>query len=319
MKDQRPFPTLEQILQARESDILEFIKYCGYAVKKNGANEYYLEGHDSLKISHNKWCWHSQNRLGGSCIDFAMHFPVPNQRNLKEAVWLVLDTMNIHDFSVNSIPSAIARKPAEHLENQLLILPPRHENANRVIAYLTQSRCIDRNIVMDMIRQKKLYESKDKHNCVFLGYDNTGKIRYAFNRGTLSSVRYAGDSPGSNKDYGFVMEGSSNRLYAFESPIDVLSHATLAKLKGQDYTRDTRLSLGCVSERALMQYLKDHPTIREIVLCLDNDKAGIQATKRIQETLKESPYTVSVETSNAKDFNENLVLFMQKNRQKVMG
>lgn len=27
------------------------------------------------------------------------------------------------------------------------------------------------------------------------------------------------------------MEGNSNRLYVFESPIDALSHATLSKLK----------------------------------------------------------------------------------------
>lgn len=322
-KEQRSFPTQDEIRMARESDLLEFIRRLGYTTKKNGANEQYLEGHDSLKISHNKWCWHSQNRLGGSCIDFAMHFPEPQQRNFKEAVWLVLDTMNLMDFSEEGkLKQSVARsmtKPVEKEKAQPLILPPRNDNANRVIAYLTQNRLIDRAIVLDMIRQKKLYESKDKHNCVFLGHDSTGEVRYAFNRGTLSGVRFAGDCPGSSKDYGFVMEGRSDRLYVFESPIDALSHATLTKLKGQDPAQDTRLSLGCVSERAMLQYLKDNPAINAVVLCLDNDKAGIQATQRIEAALKDSKLTVSIEPPSAKDHNDGLALFMQKHRQKVMG
>lgn len=322
-KGQRSFPSPDEIRMARESDLLEFIRRLGYSTKKNGANEQYLEGHDSLKISHNKWCWHSQNRLGGSCIDFVMHFPEPNQIAFKEAVWLVLDTMNLMDFNgEQNLKQPVAKlmtKSAEKEEIQPLILPPRHENANRVIAYLTHSRLIDRTIVLDMIRQKKLYESKDKHNCVFLGHDSSGEVRHAFNRGTLSGVRFAGDCPGSSKDYGFVMEGCSDQMYVFESPIDALSHATLTKLKGQDITQDTRLSLGCVSERAMLQYLKDYPAIKAVVLCLDNDKAGIQATKRIEEALQDSSLTVSAEPPTAKDFNEDLVLFMQRNRQKVMG
>jgi len=304
---------------ARESDLLEFIRRLGYNTKKNGANEQYLEGHDSLKISHNKWCWHSQNRLGGSSIDFAMHYPEPHQRSFKEAVWMVLDTMNIINFTAAQRPEIAPVKSVERAEPQPLILPPRYENTNRVIAYLTQSRCIDRTIVQDMIRQKKLYESRDKHNCIFLGYDRAGEIRYAFNRGTLSGVRFAGDCPGSSKDYGFVMEGSSDRLYVFESPIDALSHATLTKMKGEDYTQDTRLSLGCVSDRALHQYLKDNPAIKRVVLGLDNDKAGLQATQRMMEALQDSSLSISIELPKAKDHNEDLVLFMQMNRQKVMG
>lgn len=183
--------------------------------------------------------------------------------------------MNIMDFTAERRPEKAPSESVEREEPQPLILPPRYENTNWVIAYLTQSRCIDRTIVLDMIRQKRLYESKDKHNCVFLGYDHTGEIRYAFNRGTLSGIRFAGDCPGSSsKDYGFVMEGSSDRLYVFESPIDALSHATLTKMKGEDYTQDTRLSLGCVSDRALHQYLKDNPAIKRVVLSLDNDKCG---------------------------------------------
>ncbi len=320
MTGKRPFPTPEQIWMAREADLLTFIQNCGYRVKKSGVNEYQMEEHDSLKISKNKWCWHSQNRIGGSCIDFAMHYPVPNQTDFKEAVFQVLDQMYSQDFNLETIqkPSAVHVK-LKAAENQPLALPAQYENNHRVIAYLTKTRLIDREIVLAMIQQKRLYESKDKHNCVFLGYDSAGEIRYAFNRGTLSYRRYAGDSTGSNKHFGFAMKGDSEKLYVFESPIDALSHATLTKLKGQNSKADTRLSLGGVSEGALTQYLEDHKTIREIILCLDNDMAGIQSAERIKEIYKTSAYKCAIEIPETKDFNEDLVIFMQKNRQKVMG
>ena len=48
----------------------------------------------------------------------------------------------------------------------------------------------------------------------------------------------------------------SNRLYVTESPIDLMSHATLSKMHNIDYMQDHRISLGCLSDRALEWYLK---------------------------------------------------------------
>jgi hypothetical protein len=319
-KCHRPkFPTREEVQFARDADLLAYIQSCGHALKKSGTNEYCLVEHDSLKISNNRWCWHSQNRIGGSCIDFAMHFPVPNQYDFKEAVLMVLDQLNmsienkpVHSQKIQSTPKQ--EKP----QHVALELPHAYENNHRVIAYLTKTRMIDRQIILELIDQGKLYECKDRHNCVFLGYDKEGTIRYAFNRGTLTYARFAGDSIGSNKDFGFVVEGKSDRLFVFESPIDALSHATLTKLHGHDYNSDTRLSLGCVSEGALKQYLEGHQKIQEIILCLDNDKAGIENAERIKALYQDSHYKMSIEKPNAKDFNEDLVIFMTKNRQKVL-
>lgn len=312
------FPTQEEVQNAREADLLSYIQSCGYVLKKSGTNEFCLEDHDSLKVSNNRWCWHSQNRLGGSCIDFAMHFPVPNQFEFKEAVFMVLDKMgrtsNVEVVHQKQNP---VKKQARS-EGQVLELPDAYENNHRVIAYLTKTRLIDRDIVLTLIDQKQIYESKERHNCVFIGYDQEGTARYAFNRGTLSYTRFAGDSIGSNKDYGFVMNGKSEKVFVFESPIDALSHATLTKHYGADYKADTRLSLGCVSEGALRQYLEDHPKTKEITLCLDNDKAGIEAMDRIKGLYEDSQYKINTDSPTAKDFNEDLVTFLNKSKQKVM-
>ena len=56
-----------------------------------------------------------------------------------------------------------------------------------------------------------------------------------------------------------------------------------------------------------MQLLTDAPQVNKIALCLDNDKAGVQARERIQKHLAERGYrTVFSLFSNLKDWNEDL-------------
>ncbi|MFR3166151.1 MAG: hypothetical protein ACLTQG_30395 [Hungatella sp.] len=50
------------------------------------------------------------------------------------------------------------------------------------------------------------------------------------------------DIENSDKTYGFLMPGRGKRVYAFEAPIDAISHATLCKRFGIDWTKDYRVS-----------------------------------------------------------------------------
>lgn len=62
-----------------------------------------------------------------------------------------------------------------------------------------------------------------------------------------------------------------------------------------------------VAEHALMQLLNDAPHISQIALCLDHDKAGIQARERIKKNLSERGYHMVFSLfSNLKDWNEDL-------------
>jgi hypothetical protein len=103
------------------------------------------------------------------------------------------------------------------------------------------------------------------------------------------------------------MEGRSNILYTFEAPIDALSHATLHKMRNLDYTENHRITLGCLGDAALNKYLEDRPGIRNIVLCLDNDRWGREASDKLMKQYIEKGYAMSQEFPNCKDYNEDLV------------
>jgi hypothetical protein len=122
------------------------------------------------------------------------------------------------------------------------------------MAYL-RSRGIDRETLMGCIADKSLYESKNGE-CVFVGKDEKGAAKSAFVRGTKDSTRK--DAAGSDKSYGFTIPpetGAGAGIVAvFESAIDALSHAGIAKTENWDFDRH-RISLGGVSAKALTGFL----------------------------------------------------------------
>ena len=121
------------------------------------------------------------------------------------------------------------------------------------------------------------------------------------------------DCPGSDKRYGFHIAAEpaspSERLYVFESPIDLMSHATLAILEhgGQTAWRyDSRLSLAGTNEAALPFFLNQHKTVKELIFCLDNDVPGRVASQVMQRLYPEKGYTTKIELSQRKDYNDDL-------------
>jgi hypothetical protein len=144
---------------------------------------------------------------------------------------------------------------------------------------------------------------------VFVGNDGQGKPRFASLRGTHGDFR--GDCSGSDKRYGFCITASAppDRLYVFESPIDAMSHATLAIMEFGDLTAwqyDSRLSLAGTSDTALPFFLNQHRSIRELVFCLDNDTAGQQAAALMGQKYTQRGYTAINEPPRGKDHNEDL-------------
>lgn len=62
-----------------------------------------------------------------------------------------------------------------------------------------------------------------------------------------------------------------------------------------------------VSDRVLFQCLKDNPTIKNVFLCFDNDKAGQTANKRIAEKLNSMNIKNEILIPNHKDWNEDIL------------
>ena len=165
----------------------------------------------------------------------------------------------------------------------------------------------------------KLYEDW-RYNCVFVGFDKSSQPRYAMLRGTHQNTTFMMDVSGSDKRYSFSIKAKeeNNTVYLFESAIDLISYATLVKLKSQDWRSINYLSLAGVYlpkknimestvPLALAQYIKDNlEDTKKIVLCLDSDKAGREAAKAITSILQERYEIENRPPPKGKDYNDLL-------------
>lgn len=310
MKDEvkkMPNVASEQIEHAKRMDLLTYLQiYEPYELVHFSGNVYTTRTHDSLKISNGKWCWWSHDIGGRSALDYLIKV---RGMSLPEAVIQIEGQAAI-------MPPAPA-KPQIPAEPKKLLLPDKNENCNRVIAYLT-GRGIHRALIDYCIRTKRLYESREYHNAVFVGFNRQGMPMYAMLRGTMNS-RYMGEANGSDKHYSFSIpaQQGSGRLHLFESAIDLLSYGTLELLSDRYWRKENCLSLAGIYQpkkkieestlpTALMQYLKDFPQIKEIVLHLDNDMPGRQAANAIKTLISPSYVVLDEPPKHGKDYNDYL-------------
>lgn len=308
-----PYVTPEQIERAKKMDLLTYLQYYEpHELVRFSGNVYTTRTHDSLKISNGKWCWWSRGIGGRSALDYlikvrGMSFP--------EAIIQI-------DGQAAVMPPVLPKIQKTSVPKRLL-LPEKNENNDRVIAYLT-GRGIHRDIIDYCIKSNRLYESRDYHNAVFIGFDRHGVPRYGTQRGT-SARRYMGELNGSDKHFSFSISArnKSCKLHLFESAIDVLSYGTLELLSGRDWLQQNYLSLAGIYKpkqkieestppAALIQYLNEHSYINDIALHLDNDTAGRLAAKTIQ-TILPSKYTVTDKPpKRGKDYNDYLKMITIK-------
>ncbi|NCC86057.1 MAG: DUF3991 domain-containing protein, partial [Clostridia bacterium] len=179
-------------------------------------------------------------------------------------------------------------------------------------AYLSK-RGLAKPILTYCLNHKLIYEDAHYHNAVFVGLDVGGTPRHATLRGTTTSSAFRQDAPHSDKRFTFNLpaRSQSDTLYVLESAIDLLSRATLEWRSGKDWLQDHQLSLGGLAPLALNQYLKDHPEIRTVVLCLDRDEPGLEAAPLFRERLQAEGYTVQNEPApEGKDYNDYLCVLI---------
>jgi hypothetical protein len=159
------------------------------------------------------------------------------------------------------------------------------------------------------MKEHKIYETTKYHNCACVGADENGVPKHVATWGTYSKggrKPFKGEITSSDKTYGFLMIGKINVVYVYESPIDAMSHATLVKMNGEDYLKNHRLALCCTWNGALDRFLKGHE-MDQIVFCLDNDKAGNDASYKYIKNYYELGYAVGKIIPKSKDFNDDLL------------
>ena len=276
--------TEEQIAKANQTNLVSFLNAQGEQLVKSG-REYRWKKHDSVTISGNRWYRHSQCK-GGYPVDFVMEF---YYATFPEAVKMLIGEEG--EGRQKSCPA-----PSKDFR-----LPEKNENNEMIVKYLTESRELEKNLVLEWIAGGDIYEEKKHHNVIFIGRDADGIPRYAHCRGT-GEMKYRGDVAGSDKAFGFCHRGTDNQLFVFEAAIDLLS---FIQLFPKDWKKRSYLSLGGVSSMALMSFLSERPQITSVFLCLDNDQAGNEACEKLAGEISEG-YTVIRLKPSRKDWNEIL-------------
>ena len=194
----------------------------------------------------------------------------------------------------------------------------------RTCAYLLKQRCLDNEVLSCFAKEKRIYESLEKskdgknefHNAIFVGYDENGVPRHAHKRGIYSEGKsYKGNLDSSNPCYSFNRKGTSDRLYVFEAPIDMLSFISLNK--NTDWKQHSYVALCGLSEQAMMKQLDNDPTIKSVVLCLDNDTAGQKAYDKFEKLLAQREISVTRLLPTLKDFNEDLQVQAREAKQEM--
>jgi len=299
-----PILSKDVIQEAKHMDLLAYLeRYEPDELVHIGGQEYTTRTHDSLKISNGKWHWFSKGIGGKNALDYLIH--VKGMRFTDAVMHL---TGIQYQERVAPTPRTVAQESISVPDKAGFVLPEKNDNTRLVESYL-RKRGISQEILDYYIDQDLLYESARYHNVVFVGFDPQGIPRHATQRGISPDSHFRRDASKSNKRYTFSLpaRSPSDRFFVFEGAIDLLSHATIDQLAGKDWQHIHRISLGGLAPLAMDQYLKDHPEIRHITLCLDNDEPGRSAVKLFTEILASSGYHVQdAPTPTGKDYNEYL-------------
>ena len=276
--------TQTQIDKANAVDLEKFLRAQGETLVRSG-KEYRWKAHDSLTVCENKWFRHSRSK-GGLPVDFVMEF---YGKSFPEAVQMLTGEPGEAQPEADPAPSPAFRLPLRNVTN-----------AN-ILNYLTQERKLSPSLVNFFIAAGDIYEDAAHHNVVFVGRDADGHPRYASSRGIREKFRQ--DAAGAEKAFCFAHRGTDKQLLVFEAPIDLLS---FIELFPKNWQQHNYLSLGGVSGKALRQFLSERPDVERVFLCLDADKAGEDACKRLAALLPDNVSVTRIQPC-MKDWNDVLV------------
>ena len=281
--------TQEEIARAHNTDLVTFLETHGEKIEIRGNYRYWNHNGEVISIKNNLWYNH-YTLIGGEAIEFVREF---YNVSFFKAVGILLGE------SEKKIESRV--KPIK--DKDPFILPERNDNNRRAYAYLVKTRGIDGSIVSTFMDANLIYEQAKYHNVVFVGCDRDGKPRHANMRGTGSNSQFKMTMPKSKPEFSFHWTGIDDEIYLFEAPIDLLSYISLHQIDWQNHSYAAACS---ISDRVLMQCLKDNPGITNIHICFDNDEAGIKASSRIYSKLLNEGYVADIFVSFRKDWNEDL-------------
>jgi hypothetical protein len=317
--------TKEQIAAARRVDLLTYMRQKepnNIRRVKGSHDTYQVISHDSVKISESKGLWFrwSTGKGSNNALDYLVD--VENIGFVDAVKMITEDIIIPSDY----IPPAAIKPEEKHLE-----LPKPNGNKHMITEYLVNQRAINKNVVDAFISNGLIYESYPHHNVVFVGKNEKGENAYGSIRSIGEGNVYKIDCKGSNKKYSFKWQPTepNNVLHVFEGAIDLLSFATVFEYKKMDWKKTNLLSLSGIFQSkfdldhkslpiALDAYIGNMKECKVVILHLDNDEAGRNATKYISDLLESRGIKViDYPTPLGKDWNDYVVQTRNSAMQKV--
>ena len=257
----------EEIERARQADLAEYLRMCGYELKKEGKSYRVTDFHGGLIVTGNKWYWQAE-QIGGKSVDFltnVLHVP------FRDAVAVLNDsvpTVLISDIDAVAMPV----EPVK--------MPEMANNNRRVIDYLCNTRHIQENLVGYLLYTNKIYQDK-MGNCVFTITDDDNCVAGAELHGT-GCTRFKSHTK--HTGYGFTLHCGRSVTGAmfFESAIDLLSYY---QINDDKLTNHDLISMaGVGNDMIIRKYHATYPN-RKICICCDNDDAGDKLIKKMRDAL----------------------------------
>ena len=296
----------KNIEAARQISVVQYLETYrpGELVRKTD-REYCTRSHDSLiiTISNGKFHWYSHDVGGNNAIDYLTKV---------EGMDFVSAVRLLNEMTPAPVSVQLAKTiPVNQNTPRKFELPAPDRNAEAAAAYLMH-RGISAKVLRYCISNGILYQTTrgNYRNCVFVGKDENGVPRSAFQRGCQGSFR--GDVAGSQKQYGFLIPAESENcdtVEIYEAPIDAMSGATLRQYKHDSPWRSVHyLALGGLNHQPIDYFLQQHPEVKRVSLCFDRDDPGRNFTKIVAKQLAERGYIVQdAPPAIGKDYNDYLL------------
>lgn len=198
--------TDDQKPRANAVDLEDFLTRQGEKLLRSG-REKRLASYHSITVHGHEWYDHAAEK-GGCAIDFVQMF---YGRSFPDAVTMLLNGEQGQPFRPSEQRPPEPPKP--------FVLPEANKDMRRVFAYLTKTRCLDRDVVSAFAHAKLIYEDAKYHNAVFVGFEADGHARHAHKRGTYTQGEpFRGNVDGCDPRHSFHIPARATRCMCSRLP-----------------------------------------------------------------------------------------------------
>lgn len=291
--------TDEQKERANLVNLPQFLMSHGFDLKKVG-KEYVWKEHDSLHIKDNgpgergQWFRFSENK-GGDNIGLLREYMDMSFLDAVEAL------TGEHIDRTYTPSRTYESKPVQQTARELSLAEA--DNCRSVFAYLCKTRGLDYDMLSALVKKGIISQEEKTGNVLFKYYDNQGKVIGAEKVGTSTEHKFKGIATGSAGGHGFeVVHGTGEKAFFFESAIDMLSYLQMHS-KELDNCRLVSM-MGVKPSIVLDTMLRHNIAPENVFLCSDNDTAGNEFARRLQEQYPDMKRIITPDTY--KDWNDML-------------